>query len=221
MSPISRQAAASVPLRILDLALPVVAEAPGLKDRPGVRSRRARRRARRARRLRQSARLDAEPGDEIFLGQPVLRDRQDPRVGQDRRARGQKSRGLRRHVLELVGDHIDIGGEAVERRVVGIVGAGDPMHHVESGRIRTGSEHVAFESKPRGREREHAAELAAAQDADRRVGGEHVRPECPDSEVRKPWRHPLSELRNQRDASNCVSLVRVLDVRFLSERAAK
>ena len=28
---------------------------------------------------------------------------------------------MRRHVLELIGDHIDIGGEAVERGVIGIV----------------------------------------------------------------------------------------------------
>jgi hypothetical protein len=49
------------------------------------------------------------------------------------------------------------------------------MHHIEGGRVRTGSEDVAFESEARGREREHAAELAAAENADRRVGGEHVR----------------------------------------------
>ena len=49
------------------------------------------------------------------------------------------------------------------------------MHHVEGGRVRTGREDVAFEAEPRGRERQHAAELAAAENADGRVGREHVR----------------------------------------------
>jgi hypothetical protein len=53
------------------------------------------------------------------------------------------------------------------------------MHHIEGGRVRTGSEDVAFESEARGREREHTAELTAAENADRRVGGEHVRPSVP------------------------------------------
>ena len=170
----------------LDLALAVVAEAPRLEDR-----RRAGR-AERGSKLRWRADFgksrggDAEAGDEVFLGQSILGDRQHLRVRQHRRARGQEGRGLRRHILELVGDHIDIGGEAVERGVIGIVGAGDPMHHIEGGRVRTGSEDMAFESEARGREREHAAELAAAENADRRVGGEHVKPGVPIPKLADP-----------------------------------
>ena len=81
---------------------------------------------------------DAEPGDESLFRQAVLGRRQDLRIGQHRHPRGEKRRGLRRHVLELVGDDVDIGGEAVERLGVAIVGAGHAMHDVEGGQIRAG-----------------------------------------------------------------------------------
>ena len=65
------------------------------------------------------------PATKFFSDEAVLRRRQDLRVGQHRHARGEKGRRLRRHVLELVGDDVDVRGEGVERARVGIVGAGD------------------------------------------------------------------------------------------------
>ena len=135
--PTSRQAAARI-AAVLDrrLALAVIAEAAGLQHRRPADP--LERRASSAGRADIGERrgADAEAGDEVLLGEPVLRRRQDLRIGQHRNARGEKGRGLRRHVLELVGDDVDIGGEAVERLGVGVVGAGDAMHDVESRRVR-------------------------------------------------------------------------------------
>ena len=46
---------------------------------------------------------------------------------------------------------------------------------VEGGRFRIGREDVTLEPEPRRGQRQHAAELAAAEDADRRAGIEHRR----------------------------------------------
>ena len=58
----------------------------------------------------------------------------------------EKGRGLGRHVLELVGDDIDVGGEAVERGDVGVVGARSRAHHVEGG--ESGSGQSTWHLKP-------------------------------------------------------------------------
>ena len=107
--PIARQAAAgSAPLRMIRLALAVIAEAAGLQDRrPADPIGAGRDRIRRIDRRRIGRDGDAELGDELLLDQAVLRDRQHARIGQHRLARRQKRRGLRRHVLEFIGDDVD------------------------------------------------------------------------------------------------------------------
>ena len=67
----------------------------------------------------------------MFLAQSILRRRQDARVGQHRPAGGEESRGLRRHVLELVGDGFHIVRKPVESLDIAVVRAGDTMHHIE------------------------------------------------------------------------------------------
>ncbi len=112
---------------------------------------------------------------EFLFGEPVLRDRQHLRVGQHRLARREERRGLGRHVLELVGDDIDVRGETVERRHVEIVGFGHAAHDLEGGRMRVGAQHMALEAEARGGKRQHASQLSAAEDADGGVGPERPR----------------------------------------------
>ncbi len=171
--PTSRQAASgSLPFLIVGLALAVVAEAAGLQDRRPADPLDRRRQLGGRSDIGERRGADAERGDEVLLGEPVLGGRQDFRIGQHRHARGEKRRGLRRHVLELIGDDIDIGGETVERLGVGVIGAGDAMHDVESRRIGLGREDMALEAEPRRGQRQHAAKLAAAENADRGLGFE-------------------------------------------------
>ena len=113
---------------------------------------------------------DAQAVDECLFLQAVLRRRQDFRIGQHRNARGQKRRGLRRHVLEFVGDDVDVLRETIERFGVGVIGGGDTMHHVESGRIGRRREDMTLEAEASGGERQHAAELTAAENPDRGFG---------------------------------------------------
>ena len=77
-----------------------------------------------------------EPPDEILFGQAVLGGFQDFPVGQHRPPRRQDHRGGRRHVLEFVGDDVDIVGEQFERLDIGIFRAGRIQHDIERRRIR-------------------------------------------------------------------------------------
>ena len=157
------------------LALAVIAEAARLQDRrPADALDRGRERLGRAD-IGKRGGADAEPVDELLFHEPVLRRRQHLRIGQHRNARGEKGRGLRRHVLEFVSDDVDVAGKAVERFGVGVVGGGDAMHDVEGGRVGRRRKDVALEAEPRRGQRQHAAELAAAEDPDRGLGLQHRR----------------------------------------------
>jgi hypothetical protein len=76
-------------------------------------------------------RADAEAFHEFLLGQPVLRGGEYLRIGKYGLARREECRSLGRHVLEFVGDDVDIGGKTVERRHVEIVGLGHAAHDIE------------------------------------------------------------------------------------------
>src|SRR5579872_5880091 len=161
------------------LALAVIAETPRLQDR---------RTAERADRAHQGAGvLDGQEGrglqadipQEGLFRQAVLGQRQRPGVGPQRAALAQIFGAGDRHVLEFVGDHVDRFGEFPERLFVVIGGDGLGGRDVESRRVGLGRENMALEAEPRRRHSEHAPELAAAQDADRRAG-------------RKPHRASLS-----------------------------
>ena len=105
------------------LAFAVVAEAPGLEHGRAADALDRRRQLGRRRDVRERRGADAERGDEILLGKAVLRGGEDFRVGQNRNARGEKRRGFRRHVLEFIGDDIDVGRKTVERLIIVVIGA--------------------------------------------------------------------------------------------------
>ena len=115
------------------LALAVIAEAAGL-DHGGKADARDRRvQGFNRRHVGIVGGVDAEPLDEVLFDQPVLRGLQDLLRGQYGTARGQHHGGGGRHVLEFIGDDVDIVGEQLERLDVGIFGAGRVQHHVEGG----------------------------------------------------------------------------------------
>ena len=81
-------------------------------------------------------------------------------------ARAEDHRGGGRHVLEFVGDDVDVVGEQFQRLDIGIFGAGRVQHHVERRRIRVRRKHLASQAEPRRRHRQHPAQLSAAENSD-------------------------------------------------------
>ena len=119
---------------------------------------------------------DAEPAHEVLLHEAVLGDGERFRGGMDGRFLPGDLKRSGRHVLELARDHVDIGGKGAERRLVLERPDRRERRHVEGRRIRFIGIDMGLEPEPRRGERQHTAELAAAQDADdasRRQGFRH------------------------------------------------
>jgi hypothetical protein len=106
---------------------------------------------------------DAEPAEELLLGEPVLCHLERPR----RRDRTRAPRRPDRHVLELVRDDLDALGESIEQRGIVIV-ADEELADVSDGRVRRRVEKPEREVEGDPREREHPPQLPAADDADDR-----------------------------------------------------
>ncbi|KAF0124842.1 MAG: hypothetical protein FD152_2905 [Xanthobacteraceae bacterium] len=123
--------------------------------------------------------VDAAITGKGLFDDPVLRNDESLRSGADRQAAGQEVRSAARHVLEFVGDDVDVLGEARECHLVRVVRLGDPPHHVKGGALRLGSIDMAAQAETGSGESQHAAELATPQDADdlvradRTVRGRH------------------------------------------------
>ena len=164
-SPPSERKDAAMIAAVLDrrLSLAVVAEAPGLEDRraPELGDRAGNRR--RPCRLQRTARVPM-PSEamKLLLDEPVLARGQRRRVGPHRAHRRQHFRGARRHVFELVSDHLDRSREgaaapARPRRLATVQLA----RHLEGGAVGVGAVDVGAQPEPRCGERQHAPELAA------------------------------------------------------------
>jgi hypothetical protein len=117
---------------------------------------------------------DLQRADEVFFDEAILRRLQHLRVGQDRPAPRQERRGLRRHVLEFIGDDVDRAGKPAERGLVVIFRAGAGVHDVECAGVLFGRVDVAAQPERGRRERKHAGQLSAAENADGRAGFQHV-----------------------------------------------
>ena len=156
--------------RDLGLALAVIAKPAGLQHGRQAGQRDAVGQLRRAvdRRVRRGR--DLQRADEILFDQPVLRRLQHLRVGQDRLAPGEKGRGLRRHVLEFIGDDVDGAGKAAERGLVVICGAGAGVHHVKGAGILFRRIDVAAQSRAAPLQARACGQLPAAENADGRAG---------------------------------------------------
>ena len=175
------------------LALAVIAEAAGLEHgrQPDARDRGAQARGRRHVGVVGGA--DAQPLDEVFLGEAVLGGFQDFLLGQHRAARAEDHRGGGRHVLEFIGDDIDVGCEQFQRLDIGIFGAGGIQHDVERRRIRVRRKHLAAQAEPCRRHGQHPAQLSAAENSDGVAG----------LQLHLPWRSHAGSSGRSPTASVC------------------
>jgi len=107
-----------------------------------------------------------EPLEEGLFGETVLRHGQRAGRREDwKRARQTASR-LDRDVLELVGDGLEAGCEALEGRRV-VVGADDQLARRSRGGVRRRVEEPEAEPEGHAGEGQHPTELAPADDAER------------------------------------------------------
>ncbi len=109
---------------------------------------------------------DTELPDKVLFDQPVLRGFQDLLRRHDRPPRRQHHRGRGRHILEFVGDDVDVVGEQLQRLDIGIFRTGGVQHDVEGRRIRVGRKNLAAQPESRRRHRQHPAQLSAAENSD-------------------------------------------------------
>ena len=118
------------------LALAVIAEAAGFYDGGQADARNGGAQVCRRRHVGIVGGADSELFDKILFDQAILGGFQDFLLGQHRTARCEDHRGGCRHILEFVGDDIDIVGEQLQRFDVGIFRAGRIEHDIEGRRIR-------------------------------------------------------------------------------------
>ena len=112
---------------------------------------------------------DAELGHQLLLGEAVLGHREAAARPGDTVTRAARNvDGGGRDVLELVGDDVDGRGEIGERRLVVVGRDGAGGGDGEGRALRVGAVDVAGEAELGRGHRQHAAELAAAENADDR-----------------------------------------------------
>ena len=96
----------------------------------------------------------------------VLRDGDRFRAGRHPAMVRQLDQAGRRHVLEFGGDGGTGGAELLQRGVVGVVGLQVDIGHLPGGAGQIGVQHHDLVAHGARGDREHAAELAAAEDAE-------------------------------------------------------
>ena len=111
----------------------------------------------------------AKPGDELFFDQPVLRDFERLRAGAHRYMPRQEAHGIDRHILELDRNGIARRGKGDEARFVVPRRVDMVRGNLRRDALTLGGVAVHLIAELRRGDREHAAELAAAQDTDRRT----------------------------------------------------
>ena len=104
----------------------------------------------------------------MLLGDPVLRDGQGAFGRVDGGVGCEPLGGVGRDVLELVGDDLCAADQACERFIV-VVGRNDEFADFGGGAVGVGIKKAEAEAEGEPGEGEHAAELAAAEDADDHV----------------------------------------------------
>ena len=111
----------------------------------------------------------ADAVKEALFGEAVLADLQRPGRREDGNVLGKPAGGGDRHVLELIGDD---GREACQfgERLRVVIGGDDlPVGELRGGAIGLRLEYGGAVAEPGGGQRQHAPELAAADNADRRA----------------------------------------------------
>ena len=111
--------------------------------------------------------LEADPFEQLLLRQAVLRRFEGGGRREHRPQRLDEPGRIDGDVLELVGHQVDAGGELGETLEV-VVGTDDRRRHLRGRRIRGRVQRGAGDLERSTGERQHAAELATADDADAR-----------------------------------------------------
>src|SRR3546814_9570955 len=109
------------------------------------------------------------------LFRSVLADRQHGGAGPQRHQRLQHLDGGERNVLELEGHHVDRRRKSGKGSLVVVAGHGGGGADLVRRRVGLRSIGMAAVAEPRGSQRRHAAELAAAEDADGGARGKRAR----------------------------------------------
>src|SRR5690606_10326664 len=154
------------------LPLAVISQPPGLQDAAAGKGGERFRKTLVMIDLPESGGWNADAVEVLLLDKPVLRHFERPGPGQDRNFRRKPSRCLDRHILEFVGDDVAAAGELGERRRI-VIGRDD----LAVGDLRGRTVGARFQNdcpvgKARRRHRQHAPELAAAENADGRIRGQ-------------------------------------------------
>jgi hypothetical protein len=112
---------------------------------------------------------DAESRKEGLFPQAILGNRKDLGSRCERQSLRNESGGFGGNILELIGRNVDGRRKSLQRSPIVIGRFGMRDGYIESGIVAGGRVNMAFESKPCGGERQHAAQLPPAQDADHRT----------------------------------------------------
>src|SRR6185437_8363389 len=158
-----------------DLALAVIAEPRGLENGAWSDLCHRRRQGRNACDVTVSGGGNAVGPEKILLLKPVLADRKDARPRMNGPMLCEDGGGRGGHVLELEGHDIDRVGETRQRALVVIGGDRCEGRNLHRRTVGLGAENVTAIAKRSSGQRGHAAELAAAENADDAAGFDHPR----------------------------------------------
>ena len=153
--------------------------------------------------------LDAVAVDEGLLGDAVLRHAQQVGALRHGDLAAHLVQRVGVHVLELIGEHVGLLGQLADRGLVVVVGDDLEVADLRRRAVRGRVEHADAESHVFRAQRHHAAELAAADDADGRAGhqardravrflrqaGHWIRPPFPSVRRGTPAAHPPAARR--------------------------
>ena len=173
--PIEAQAPSKPPavtLRKTQLALAVIAHAPGLQDAAAAEGLQAHGEIAVVVDWQELRRRNPDAVEEGLFGEAVLGHFERPRRRVDRHALGEMSGGNHRHVLEFVGDDRADAGQFVERCRVVIGGDDLAIGNLRCRTIGLRLQHHGLVAEAGCGHGQHPAELAAADDADGRVEGQ-------------------------------------------------
>src|SRR5207249_989069 len=102
---------------------------------------------------------------QILFCEAILRGFQSGRLRIDGNTLGQKISSFDGDVFEFVGDQFKTAGKFFERGLIGVIG-GDALGDAAYGRFRRRIKETEVQTKRVARQREHVAELSAAEDTD-------------------------------------------------------
>ena len=155
------------------LALAIIAHAAGLEDRRAAQRRQCHVEIATAGNGAIGGGATTKAFNKALFGQPVLRNFQAGGAGVDRNPRCKMADCGGVDVFKFEGDDVDSSRKAIERRQVVITGAGDFGRDIAGRQFRLGRQHMDAIAHRRRRQRQHAAQLAPAQDADCRARFDH------------------------------------------------